>query len=95
MMSAMYSDQLNISAFLKIWPIDSTMVILTSEARPTGVKHNDTIMAVHIACKSGILLISNPLEFFVVVDPVKICIQAFAFEVFGTWTPIFGMPVIL
>jgi hypothetical protein len=60
MMSAMYSDQLNFYSFLKIWLIDSTMVILTLEAQLVGVNHNDTIMAVHITCNLGILLISNP-----------------------------------
>jgi hypothetical protein len=95
MMLAMYSIQLNIYTFLRILPIDSIMVILTWYARLASVKHKDILMAVHIEHKLGILLISNPFEFFVVVDSVKICIQAFAFEVFGAWTPIFGIPVIL
>jgi hypothetical protein len=71
------------------------MVILTSEYRPTNVKNNKIIFLVHLVWKLGILLMSNPLEFYSLFNPVIICIQAFSFEVLGTWNHIFGVSVIM
>jgi hypothetical protein len=58
------------------------MVIFTSDARPAGVKHIDIMIAVHLACRYGILLMSRPFEFLSIVVPGQelhpvICIGGF------------------
>jgi hypothetical protein len=73
----------------------SNIVILTSEAHLTTMKHKTNITHVHFSLSLVTLLISRPFEFFTKVPPTRNSIQSFEFRVLGTRVQPCGIQVIL